>query len=126
MALASYSALYQALLNNVVEIRFGRRRRLAGLPPIRRMLCTNNAPLLNSVNGKVTLNYRAPSHPLKYDPASQNLIITCDILMQDFRNISLESCEIVKTYAPNEEFWSYFNSNIYIMSQQEKITFMMS
>lgn len=126
MPLASYSTLYQSLLNGVVEVKFTRRRQLPGLSPIRRMLCSNCMQLLNSTNGRIVLNYRQPTHGIKYDPAAKGLIITWDILMQDYRNISLDACEVVKTYAPGDEFWQVFNETYYPMSQQQKIAFMTS
>lgn len=126
MPLASYGTLYQALLNGAVEVKFARRRKLPGLPPIRRMLCSNCSALLGSTNGRIVLNYKQPTHGIKYDPAAKGLIITWDILMQDYRNISLDACEIIKTYEPNDEFWQMFNETYYPMSQQQKILFMAS
>jgi hypothetical protein len=82
--------------------------------------------VLGSANGRIVLNYRTPTNAIKYNPAAEGLIITWDILMQDFRTISLDSCEIIKTYAPNDEFWSVFNETYFPMSQQQKIAFMMS
>jgi hypothetical protein len=126
MPLASYGTLYSSLLNSVVEVKFTRRRQLPGLPPIRRMLCTNNMNVLGSTNGRIVLNYRTPTNRVKYDPSAKNLVITWDILMQDFRTISLDACEIAKTYAPDDEFWTVFNETYFPMSQQQKIAFMMS
>jgi hypothetical protein len=82
--------------------------------------------VLGSTNGRIVLNYRTPVNGIRYDPAAKGLIITWDILMQDFRTISLDACEIVKTYAPNDEFWTTFNEIYFPMSQQQKIAFMMS
>jgi hypothetical protein len=90
------------------------------------MLCTNNMNVLGSTNGRIVLNYRTPTNGVKYDPTAKNLIITWDILMQDFRTISLDACEIAKTYAPDDEFWTVFNETYFPMSQQQKIAFMMS
>lgn len=126
MPQTSYGPLYQALLNNVVEVRFVRRRQLPGLGPVRRMLCTNNSTVLTSPNGRIVLNYRTPANALHYNPAQKNLIITWDILMQDFRNISLDDCEIVRQFQPNDEFWNYFNETIFPMSLQQKVAFMQS
>lgn len=126
MPLASYGTLYNSLLNNVVEVKFTRRRQLPGLLPIRRMLCTNSMEVLGSTNGRIVLNYRTPTNSIKYNPTNKGLIITWDILMQDFRTISLDSCEIVTTYAPNDDFWRVFNETYFPMSQQQKIAFMMS
>lgn len=123
---ASYGKIFQTLLNNVAEVKFIRKRPVAGLPPIRRMLATNNMGVLGSANGKIVLNYRTPTNLPHYNPAAANVIITWDILMQDFRTINAADCDIVKTYAPNEEFWKYFNENIFPMSVQQKQAFMMT
>lgn len=124
MPQASYGQLYQSLLNNVVEVNFVRRRPLPGIGPVRRMLCTNNSMLLNSPNGRIVLNYHTPHKALKYNPAQKNLIITWDILMQDFRNISLDDCEILREFPPTDEFWNFFNETIFPMSTQQKIAYM--
>jgi hypothetical protein len=126
MPQTSYGPLYQALLNNVVEVRFVRRRQIAGLGAVRRMLCTNNATILTSPNGRIVLNYRTPANALNYNPAQKNLIITWDILMQDFRTISLDDCEIVRQFPPNDEFWNFFNETIFNMTTQQKFAFMQS
>jgi len=121
-----YQQLFSSLLSNVVEVRFLRRRQFPNLPPIRRMLCTNNRALLTSNNGRIVLNYRSPITIPRYNPARKNLIITWDILLQDFRTISLDNCELERAIPANEEFWRYFNTTIYPMSRQQKIDFMMS
>jgi hypothetical protein len=126
MPQTSYGPLYQALLNNVVEVRFVRRRQIPGLGAVRRMLCTNNATILTSPNGRIVLNYRTPANALNYNPAQKNLIITWDILMQDFRTISLDDCEIVRQFPPNDEFWNFFNETIFNMTMQQKFAFMQS
>jgi len=126
MPQTSYGPLYQALLNNVVEVRFVRRRQIPGLGAVRRMLCTNNATVLTSPNGRIVLNYRTPANALNYNPAQKNLIITWDILMQDFRTISLDDCEIVRQFQPNDEFWNFFNETIFNMTTQQKFAFMQS
>ena len=64
------------------------------------------------------------SHNPKFNPAAENIIITWDILMQNFRCISMDSCEMIQSVPANEEFWKFFNENIYIMSTQQKINFM--
>ena len=50
------AALDPLLLNNVCEIRFPRRIVKPGQGPTRRMLCTKSLSLLDSVNGKISLN----------------------------------------------------------------------
>ena len=124
MPLASYSNLLSTLLSNVVMLQFARRRRLPGLPSVRRMLCTNCSALLNSTNGKIVLNYRAPTKAPRYNPTNENLIITWDIIMQDYRNVTLDTCSIEKVLPANDEFWKYFNETILPMSTAQKIAFM--
>lgn len=120
------ATLDSILLSNVCEVRFARRDLKAGSSPTRRMLCTKSYNLLNSTNGRITLNYRPPRGPLKINEAADNLIVVWDILMQDYRNINMNQCDLVKQYPVNEEFWTYFNENIYPMSAEQKISFMNS
>lgn len=118
--------LKTVLLTNVADIRFVRRVPTQGKAATRRMWCTNSSTLLNSFNGRSILNYHAPTHNPKFNPASENIIITWDILMQNFRCISMDGCELVRSVPANEDFWKFFNENIYIMSTQQKINFMNS
>lgn len=121
----SLGSLKNLLENNVCEIKFARRRPVEGEPATRRMLCTNSVQLLNSVNGKVLLNYKQPRRMPKFNPVNKNLIITWDIFMQDFRCINMESCELIKTIpVANDEFWKYFNDSLRFMSVIEKERFM--
>ncbi len=112
-------SLKQTLANNVCEIRFAKRRAAA----FRSMLCTLDQSILNSVNGRTTLNYKPPSGPPKYNPESKNLLLAWDIFMQDWRMISMENCDLIKTI-PNNDFWEYFNNTIYSMTVEEKNQFM--
>ena len=113
------------LLSKVCEIRFVRRRPRAGDGPTRRMLCTKSYEILNSVNGRTTLNYRPPSGPVQVNEARDNLIVVWDILMQDYRVISMASCDLIQDISAGE-FWEYFNENIYPMSPEQKFSFMNS
>ena len=122
--MTSLNELKSILLTNVADIRFVRRRPVAGKSLTRRMWCTNSAALLNSFNGRAVLNYHAPTHNPKFNPSSENIIITWDILMQNFRCINMDSCEIIQSVPANDDFWKFFNENIYIMSTQQKINFM--
>lgn len=116
-------ALRTLLLSNVAEIQFVRRRPIQGKSPTRRMLCTNCVDLLNSYNGRMTLNYLPPVLMPKFNPNSENLIITWDIIMQNYRCVNMDGCSLVKSYT-NDEFWKYFNETIYPMTTQQKMTFM--
>ena len=51
-------SLRNKLQNNVCEIIFEKRRPKPGDSIQRRMLCTLDESLLNSVNGRTTLNYK--------------------------------------------------------------------
>ena len=66
--------LKNTLQGNVCEIIFEKRRPKPGDSSQRRMLCTLDESLLNSVNGRTTLNYKPPSGLPKYDTSSKNLL----------------------------------------------------
>jgi hypothetical protein len=124
--MAGYDELKNLLLSNVLEIRFLRRTPKAGANSFRRMMCTNSMSLLNSYNGKVILGYFTPTQMPKFNPSQNNIVITWDILMQNYRCVSTDNCSIIKQYPANDEFWKYFNENIYTMSTQDKINYMSS
>jgi len=118
------SQLSELLRSNVVELTF-QRRRPNNRGSFRRMLCTMNESILNSVNGRTVLNYLPPAGFNKtYNPVQKNLALAWDILVQDFRMISAESVSIQQTYNTDEEFWNYFNANIIPMSSAEKAAYM--
>ena len=106
------SNLKLMLLSNVCEVKFARRNPKPGRPASRRMLCTNNVQLLNSVEGRTVLNYRPPRQAPDYNPNQENLIITWDILMQDFRTINCDTVDLITTLEADETFWVYINEKI--------------
>jgi RecB family endonuclease NucS len=116
-------SLKNTLQGNVCEIIFEKRRPKPGDSSQRRMLCTLDQNLLNSVNGRTTLNYKPPSGPTKYNTESKNLLPVWDIMMQGWRMVSMDNCQIVNTI-PENEFFEYFNKNIYPMSADEKRGYM--
>lgn len=118
------ATLKTLLLSNVAEIKFIRKRLKPGAPPTRRMLCTNSARLLNSNEGRVALNYKAPVYRPKFNEVQKNILITWDIFMQDFRCINLVACEVLSVIPANSEFWNFFNQRLAKMSAAEKISFM--
>ena len=118
------SNLKSILLNKVCEVKFARRNPKPGRPSTRRMLCTNNVQLLNSVEGRTVLNYRPPRQAPKYNPNQENLIITWDILMQGFRTINCDTVDLISTLDADETFWTYLSQNIAPMSAQDKMNFM--
>ena len=115
--------LKSKLQSNVCEIIFEKRRPKPGDSSSRRMLCTLDESLLNSVNGRTTLNYKPPSGAPKYNPEARNLLPVWDIMMQSWRMVSLDNCEIVNTI-PENDFFEYFNENIYPMTADEKRAYM--
>ena len=112
------------LLDKVCEVKFARRNPKPGRPASRRMLCTNNVQLLNSVEGRTVLNYRPPRQAPEYNPNQENLIITWDILMQDFRTINCDTVDLITTLEADETFWVYIHEKIAPMSAGEKMAFM--
>ena len=120
----SLNQLKSLLQGNVVEVKFARRIPKPGKPANRRMFCTNSYTLLNSSEGRITLNYTPPKKAPKYNPDTKNLIITWDVFMQGYRTISVESCELISLIPANELFWEYFRENLTTMSPPQKIGFM--
>ena len=116
--------LARLLQENVAEIKFIRRNPKPGKPGSRRMLCTNNADLLFSLKGKMALNFRGTSKPPEYNPAAKNLLITWDIMMQDYRSINMDSCQVISVIPANDQFWNYFTEKIVPMSPEDKLGFM--
>ena len=104
----SLQTLQNQLRSNVCEIMFVRRRARIERPAIRRMLCTLDDTILTSINGKMTLNYRQPTHMLPYNAQAKNLLPVWDIFMQDWRMVNMDDCQIVQTIK-NIDFWKYFN-----------------
>ena len=114
MSFEAELGLLKLLSNNVVELRFVRRHPKQGYPPNRRMFCTNSKALLYSIAGKITLKHKTPKGVgLPYLPPLKNLVVTWDIMMQDYRQIPLESVQIMEVFpVRNEEeinkFWEFF------------------
>jgi hypothetical protein len=111
---------------NVCEIIFVRRR------PERtkhrnklicRMLCTKSRSLLNSLNGKTSLGFRPQKGPKKIDDVKHNVVVTWDIFMQDYRNVSMDACFLVNQFPADDSFWKYFNDNLYTMTADQKENF---
>ena len=96
-------SLRNKLQNNVCEIIFEKRRPKPG--------------------DRTTLNYKPPGGAPKYNPESKNLLPVWDIMMQGWRMVSLDNCEVVNEI-PENTFFEYFNENIYPMSADEKRAYM--
>lgn len=121
VALPMLTALLQ---ENVVELKFKRRIPKPGVPPTRRMLCTNCQQILASPEGRESLHYEATKLPPTFNPVTKNLIIAWDILVQDYRCISVENCEVISVIPGDETFWEYFSETLHEMTAAEKVTFM--
>lgn len=119
----SRESLKNLLLNNVCEVKFLRRRPLIGKPLTRRMLCTLSYSLLNSDNGRLTLNFRPTYRPPRFNPAQKNLLTVWDIFMQDYRNINCDDVEIVAQIPANEQFWKYFAERLQYLTPEQKVEF---
>jgi hypothetical protein len=120
------STLRVLLENNVLEIKFKRRRPKPGAPATRRMLCTNSPVILKSDAGRQTLHYKPTSGTPKYSPASKNIVIAWDIFKQDYRAISVDNCELISQMpvsGDGSDFWEYFNSTIHPMTTEQKQSF---
>jgi hypothetical protein len=122
--IVSLTSLKPILQNAACEIKFPRRRPVLGRPAFRRMLCTNSNTILNSIDGRITLNYRPSRGTPKYDPNQKNLAIVWDILMQDYRCVNCNSCELITTIPAGEAFWKYFKDNLMKLSSSQKTMFM--
>lgn len=114
--------------SNVCEILFHRRTpERTSIPPRsewRRMLCTNSIQILNSTNGKISLNFRFPRTPKRIDEVKHNMVVVWDIIMQDYRNVSMDECYLIQTIPGDETFWKYYNEVLYTMSGPQKMNFM--
>jgi len=102
---------------------FIRRRPKAGKPAFRRMLCTLDENILNTTNGRLSLNYKPSSGLLPYNAEAKNLLPVWDIFMQGWRMVSMDNCDLVKT-VKQEDFWKYYNETLLTMSVEQKLTYM--
>jgi hypothetical protein len=121
----SINGLKKLCLENLVEIRFDRRRPSGYQFPHRRMLCTLDPVILNSELGIKILNFKKPTASPPYNAFSKNLLTVWDIIMQDWRNIPVENSNVIATVPtqPQEKFWEYFNKVISKMSSKQKANF---
>lgn len=124
--LVSIASLRSVLQNNVCEIKFARRRPAPGKSAFRRMLCTNAGAVLNSVNGRVTLNYRPTTRPPAFNPAQKNLVIVWDVFIQNYRCVNCDSCDLITSIPAGPAFWDYFRKNLMKLTPAQKLAFMSS
>ena len=114
------------LQHNVCEIVFVRRRpeRAPGRPEVRRMLCTISENIFTSENGVRSLNFRRPKTARRLDEAKHNIVVVWDIFMQDYRNVSMDTCYLRQTIPDDDTFWKYYNDALLNMSPAQKMNFM--
>ena len=125
------SGLAGLLAQNVVEIKFRRRRFKPAWPGVRRMLCTNDLRLLNSMPGHLALNFERPTHPPPYAATPKNLVCAWDIMWQSYRMISCDDVNVITvipTATPEDtkKFWDYFANYLSQMTASQKEAFMKS
>jgi len=119
----------QLLQQNVVECAFIRRHQKKGWQPHRRMLCTLDKNLLNSLPGRISLNFTNPVYPPPYPAAAHKLVVVWDLFWQDWRAVPMESIDVVTvipshTKGQQNVFWAYFSTFLSKLSPQDKKAFM--
>lgn len=121
----SLTDLKKICTKNVVELKFIRRNKLR-YSPTRRMLCTLDTILLNSDFGKKTLNFKPPRYAPPYDAEARGLLTVWDIIMQDWRNVPVDACDLVVAVPtqPQNEFLKFFDKKVAKMSSVQKKGFM--
>jgi hypothetical protein len=62
---------------------------------------------------------------MQINEALQNICVVWDIMMQDYRNVAMDSCTLIQQI-PAADWWEYFNENIYPMAPEQKLSFMNS
>lgn len=119
-------SLYLLLQTNVAELRFRRRIEKPGFKDYRRMLCTNDKRLLNSIEGRKVLNFVPSTGQLKYNPAAKNLVVAWDIFLQEYRMINCNDVDliaVIKSSPDAADFWKYFNERLAAMNANQKAQF---
>lgn len=122
----SHDSLVQILSEHICEVVFYARG--DGQP--RRMLCTNSKLLLNSIAGKTALGFEPPKGTgLKYIPAQKGLVVTWDVMWQNYRQIPIDSANVIsaiplRTEQEVDNFWLYFDKKLQKMGGMEKNSYM--
>jgi len=118
--------LKNILTNNSCEIIFVRRRpeRAPNRPEIRRMLCTNAMNILASQNDLMSLGYHPPKTTRRIDEIKHNIVVVWDIIMKDYRNVSMDTCYLRQTIPDDDTFWKYYNKILFNLTIDQKQNFM--
>lgn len=136
--LTSGDTLLSILENNVVELKFKRKRKKEGSPSTRRMLCTRaiknlyNPKLnfLDSAAGYNILHFKKPPKMpqlrvgMTYNwKAKGDLLMVWDIFRQDWRVICTDDVDVIWTIPANNDFWTIFNLILKKMTPNQKLLF---
>ena len=124
----SHSGLKEVLQDSVVEVAFVRRIPKLGYTPSRRMLCTNSRMLLDNIESKIALRFRAPMGSLPYNADAKGLITVWDLCWCGFRHISVESHDVISIMPVRNEdeilqFWTYFDQFLSKLDPQARANY---
>ncbi|MDC3298533.1 hypothetical protein OAU81_00515 [bacterium] len=118
--------LVSLLQQKVLELKYTRRIQRPDRPATRRMLCTNNQQLLMSENGLSVLRYKPTGGASNHNHSLHNTVPTWDIMVQDYRTVSADNCDVITVFEPDDSWWTYFNESILPMNADQKLTFLNS
>ena len=119
----SADSLVRLLNDNVCEVVFSKRTD----GNERRMLCTNSKLLLHSIAGRGALHFKDPKGVgLPYFPKDKGLVVTWDIIWQEFRQIPLETVNVISAIPLKSEediknFWIFFDKKLQDKTAFEKV-----
>ena len=127
--MSSYRNYLTLYATHVVEVKVIRRNTKLGRGMTRKFLSTNSRLLLDSIAGMTAFHFKALINPPPYNAQSRNLLTAYDLLMQDYRNINLDTDTVLGAMPiRNEEelnnFWQYFATNLSKWSSSNKQMFM--
>lgn len=72
------------------------------------------------------MNFRpvATTKPVPYfNRTAKNVLNVWDIIMQDYRNINMDDCDMVQII-PSDKFWEFFEKKLAVLSPREKMRYM--
>lgn len=116
-------------MSNVCEIVYVCRRpeRRPGRPEVRRMICAvaginSYNPVLTTIEGQRELGFHYPITSRRLDEVKHDITVVWDIIMQDYRNVSMEECYI-RQIIPNDAFWKYFRDTLSQLTVEQRLQF---
>jgi len=119
--------LNSLLQRGACEIIFLRRdtKKIHGGQVTRKMVCSNCNEILNTENGIRSLNFKRPRGAKKINESLHDVVVVWDILMQDYRNVSMENCFLISEMEP-DQFWQFYNETLLPMTPKGKLQYMNS